>query len=84
MSDILMQSYRQIKEKISAGKGTRGGMVKVTFLPTKENVFDDKSLDNLVGRDRWEQVRNLTLEKGRLGIALNAKQLRDMVLKLEY
>lgn len=84
MSDILTQSYYQIKEKISEGKSTRGGMVKVTFLPTKENVFEDKSLDNLIGRDRWEQVRNLTLEKGRLGIALNAKQLRDMILKLEY
>lgn len=82
MSDILSQSYNQIRQ-VAPGRKMRGGLIKVTFQPTNEDVFSDDSVKNLVGLDRWEQVRNITLEKSRLGISLNAKQLRDMVLKLE-
>ena len=64
-------------------RGARNNVVRVTFIPTKENVFKDKSLNALSGIDRWDQVRNLTLDKSRLGVSVKVEQLRNIILSLD-
>lgn len=54
-------------------------IVQIGFVPTKKNEFNEPSLNGLQGREKWDKVRENTLNHGKMNVKLNTRALLEAV-----
>ena len=75
LSTILRLASAQLNNEKMASKK----IVQIGFVPTKKNEFNDPSLNGLQGREKWDKVRENTLNHGKMNVKLNTRALLEAV-----